>query len=78
MFGSTVVEVGIGMALLFLFASLIATAAQEFLEGLRQRRGKDLERGIRELLGGSSAGETVREFYEHPLIAALYPGSYKP
>ena len=35
MFGSTVIEVGIGMALLFLFASLIATAAQEFLGSCR-------------------------------------------
>ena len=50
MWGSEVVEVGIGMALLFLFASLIATATKEAFEGILQLRGKDLERGIRELL----------------------------
>ncbi len=77
MFGSTVIEVGIGMALLFLFASLIATAAQEFLEGIRQRRGKDLERGIQQLLNDSSKDGLTANFYNHPLVNSLYPGKYK-
>ena len=69
MFGSEVIEVGIGMALLFLFVSLIATALQEGLEGILQLRGKDLERGIRELLHDSALptstsriGNAIRHF----------------
>jgi hypothetical protein len=78
MFGSTVLEVGIGMALLFLFASLIATAAQEFLEGILQKRGKDLEKGIRELLNDPEAeGDLTSSFYNHPRIASLYAGTYR-
>lgn len=78
MFGSEVLEVGIGMALLFLFASLIATAAQEALESLLKTRAGDLERGIRELLNDPKGTGLAKQLYEHPLIASLYPGGFDP
>jgi hypothetical protein len=77
MFGSDVLEVGIGMALLFLFMSLIATAVRELAENLLKGRSHDLYRGISELLRDPAAADIVREFYEHPLIASLYGGDYK-
>ncbi len=92
MFGSQVLEVAIGLVLLFLFVSLICTAAQEALQLVLKWRGAILERGVRELLGVSTpsgSGATaaanptdgsgiLKSFYEHPLIAALYGGPYMP
>jgi hypothetical protein len=54
MFGSQVLEVAIGLVLLFLFVSLICTAAQEALQLVLKWRGAILERGVRELLGVST------------------------
>lgn len=51
MFGSETLEVGIGMALLFLVVSLICSALREGIEGALKQRASDLERGIRELVG---------------------------
>ena len=50
MFGSEILEVAVGLALLFLIVSLICTAAREGLEAIMRTRAMDLERGIRELL----------------------------
>lgn len=77
MFGSDVIDVGVGIALLFLFMSLIATALREIIENFLKTRSKDLERGITEMLvqpGESSS--LVADFYRHPLVAALYKGDY--
>ncbi len=76
MLGSEVIEVGIGMALLFLFMSLIATALRELIENLLKSRSRDLERGVREMLQHTGNAQRVREFYEHPLISSLYKGNY--
>ncbi len=77
MFGSEVIDVGIGTALLFLFMSLIATALREFIENFMKSRSKDLERGIKELLQeGKGNAVLTAKLYDHPLIASLYKGGY--
>jgi hypothetical protein len=43
MFGSDMLEVGIGLGLLFLLMSLICTAVREAIEGILKSRAKDLE-----------------------------------
>jgi large-conductance mechanosensitive channel len=78
MFGSDVLDVGIGMSLLFLMMSLIATAVREAIEGIMKSRSKDLERGLREMLndtGKASYGGLVGQIYKHPLINSLYRGT---
>lgn len=77
MFGSEVIEVGRGVALLFFFMSLIASAFCEAVENFLKTRATYLETGIKELLGRDNE-ELVRRFYEHPMIAALYHGTYVP
>lgn len=78
MFGSEVLEVGIGVTLILLFVSLICTAAREALEiGLRTRAA-DLERGIRELLNDRGGTGITKELYSHPLIQSLFLGDYDP
>jgi hypothetical protein len=78
MLGSEVIDVGIGMALLFLFMSLIATALREIIENFMKTRSTDLERGLTELLSqGDKASTLVNDFYKHPVIFALYKGNYE-
>lgn len=78
MFGSSILEVAIGLILIFLLLSLIASAVQEAIESVIKFRGVHLERGIRELLGDGKGTGLARTFYEHPLICSLYRGSYTP
>src|SRR5215207_1618164 len=79
MFGSVVLEVGIGVILLFLFVSLICTAAMEGIKSLLKMRAVDLERGIRELLNDRDGTKgIVAVLYQHPLIYSLFGGEYKP
>ena len=78
MFGSTALEVAIGLALLFAILSLIASSAREFIEALLQTRAVHLERGIRELLKDKDGREVTQRIYDHPLISNLYRGTYNP
>lgn len=78
MFGSDMLEVGIGLSLLFLLMSLICTALRETLEALLKSRGKDLARGIRELLQDPTGTGVAKDFFQHPLIFGLFKGNYAP
>ena len=73
MFGSTALDVAIGLVLAFLSVSLICSAIREFIETLLKSRAMDLERGLRELLGSSNAAGMV---FNHPVIKGLYGGTY--
>ena len=50
MFGSAILDVAVGMTLLYLLLSLICSAAGELIEGFLKNRAKGLEKGLRELL----------------------------
>jgi hypothetical protein len=74
MFGSAILDVAIGLILVYLLFSLIATAARELIELILKRRAVNLERGIRELLNNNAA--LAASLYAHPLVSALYGGDY--
>jgi hypothetical protein len=78
MFGSEVLDVAIGLALVYLLLSLFATAVREALESVFKTRAVFLEAGIRELLDDSKGRGLALEFYRHPLISSLYRGPYDP
>lgn len=78
MFGSSIIEVAIGLALIFLLLSLVASAVREGIEGIIKARAVNLERGIRMLLDDHDGTQLTRTFYEHPLIDSLYAGDYVP
>lgn len=78
MLGSDVLEVAIGLSFIFLSVSLVATAARESLEGILKMRAMDLERGIREMFNDPDGSTMVKTFFDHPLIASLFAGSYNP
>jgi len=71
-------DVAVGVAVIYLLLSFVASALAEIAESYLKFRSKDLRRGIRELLQQSNdKSPLVKAFYEHPLVAALYPGGYK-
>jgi hypothetical protein len=78
MFGLGIIEVGIGMAFVFLAVSLVCSTVREFVETISKTRAMDLERGLRELLADYDGKGFTRTLFDHPLIAGLFPGKYDP
>ena len=77
MFGSEILDVAIGLVLIFLMLSLIASAIREAVEGFVKSRAVELERGIRCLLDDPKGQGMAKSLYEHPLVCSLYPGEYQ-
>lgn len=67
-FGSTLLEVALGVAFVYLLLSLLCSALTELLETFVKFRARDLERGISKLLHDSSL---ATEFFTHPLIKPM-------
>ena len=74
MFGSTALEVAIGLVTTFLMFSLILTASAETVEAFLKTRARDLEKALAELLQDQKGDGLRSQFYTHPLICALYRG----
>jgi hypothetical protein len=86
MFNSTTLEVGIGMALVYLLLSLFCTAINEAIAATLGSRAKNLERGIKSLFTEGLQAEQVTDgnvvtkkavtlaeaIYNHGLIRSLY------
>ena len=68
LFGSQVLDVGIGLMLFFLLFSLGFTALNEAISAVMRKRSKDLVAGIEQLLQDTNR---VKDFYKHPLIKGL-------
>jgi len=77
-FGSEILDVAIGLILLFLILSLVCSSVKEALETVFKYRARDLERGIRELFGDLDRQHMVPLFYNHPLINGLFKNRYNP
>lgn len=78
MFGSEILDVAIGLILVFLLLSLICSSVREAIETVLKDRASGLERGIREMFGDRDRLDLVPKFYRHPLINGLFRGEYKP
>lgn len=85
MFDSSVVDAGIGLVFVYLLLSTAVTAAKEGMEAIYKRRGKYLEKGIKELIGyevaackdpNSAESKFINSLYNHPLINSLFAGKY--
>ena len=72
MFGSVMLDVLIGLVLVYLLLSLMCSAAREVLAGITRIRSTMLADGIGELLRNDTV--LLRAFYEHPQIWSLYRG----
>jgi hypothetical protein len=73
MFGSLMLDVAIGMALVYLLLSFVAAAVREGIEVRLKERSTFLRRGIFELLRDD---ELTADLFSHPQISALYRGDY--
>jgi hypothetical protein len=78
MFGSQVLEVAVGLVLMYLLLSLVCSSIREGLEAWLKSRAADLERGIRELLNDPKAEGLARALYTHPLVFGLFRDGYNP
>lgn len=65
-------DVAIGLIVVFLLVSLICSATAELIESVLKQRSSNLFRGLKELLQDQEATGILKQFYEHPLIAGLY------
>lgn len=80
-------DVLIGLTLVYLIFSTAASIGVELLETVLRRRGKLLERGIGEILsqivgsadqdGNAAAKAMVRQLYDSPFVYSLYEGKYE-
>jgi hypothetical protein len=75
MFNSSVLDIAIGLVLVYLLISIVLTSVSEAIEALLKTRASDLEHALSELFQGDPA--MLRSFYEHPLISGLYRGLYR-
>ena len=71
-------DVAIGMIFVYLLISLICTAINEMVESKLKLRAVDLEQGIRELLKDYQGTGLALRLYQHPLVSALFRGTYQP
>jgi len=85
LFGSTALEVAIGMIFVYLLLSLLCSAISEYIESVFNFRAKDLRRGIELLLNDHDADGSPAEkgedyaskLYAHGLIRPLYRSANK-
>ncbi len=74
MFGSTTLDVAIGLIFVYLLLSLIVTAGTELLASCFRWRAKNLQKGIQRLLSPALA----ERLYAHPLIKVLSQHGHWP
>src|SRR5258708_6054858 len=73
---SAILDVAIGVILLYLILSMTASAVSEFLSNIFEWRAKDLEYFIGSLLVNTNI--QTREFFEKSLIAPLIQNKKRP
>ncbi|MFQ6026779.1 MAG: hypothetical protein ACE5Q6_04605, partial [Dehalococcoidia bacterium] len=72
MFGSEILEVAIGLVLVYLLLALICSALSEWIARILAMRASTLEAGIRNLLEDPGGTRLAKKIYDHRLIGALY------
>ena len=79
MFDTAFLDIGIGVAFVFLSLSLVCSGVREGIEQILKTRAKDLERGLRELLEDPDGKGITKSLFNHPQIASLFRGAaYDP
>ena len=75
MFGSTIVDVAIGLIFFYFLFSVITSHVNEFIATRMQWRAKDLENQIRHMLGDP---ELANKVLQNPMITSITSKSGKP
>jgi len=74
MFGSTILEVAIGLLFVYLLLSLLCSAVGEYIEAKFNNRAKYLKEGITLLLNDTAGGgiDLASQLYAHGLVRPFY------
>jgi hypothetical protein len=78
MFGSSVLDIAVGVVFIFLLLSVFATTINELILSLVNMRGKELLRGIQTLLNDKSTTGLVQKVYCHGQVFGLFRGEFDP
>ncbi len=78
MFGLQTLDVAIGLILVYLLLSLVASAFREGIEAVVKSRAVHLERGIRAIFDDPEGTGITTQFYRHPLVYSLFQQPYVP
>ena len=91
LFGSTVLDVAIGLIFVYLLLAIICTSLNEWIASVLGLRSKNLALGIKQLLDNQPkpvAGDPAKattdkdwllaEFYKHPLVTGMRKGEEHP
>ena len=74
MFGSTILDVAVGLVFVYLLLSLVVTAGSELIASCLTWRAGTLRKGLQRLLDPALA----QKLYDHPLIKKLAKGNRGP
>ncbi len=77
MFGSQILEVVVGLVMIYLVLSVGCSGIKEIISAASSMRSKMLEEGIRSMLQRQDRDLTT-ELYKHPLIASMARAGAKP
>ena len=71
----TILDVVIGVVVVYLLLSIVCSGINELIMGLLNERGRNLARGVLRVLGSD---ELRKRFYAHPMIQSLGDGKRLP
>ena len=77
MFGSQILEVVVGLILVYLLLSIASSGIKEFISGITDMRSKTLEEAIRKMLQDPGNG-LAEQLFNHPLISGTAEPGKKP
>ena len=78
MFGSSILEVAIGVIFIYLLFSLISSAINEYISSLLNKRGENLFEGIKNLLNDPNFTGLAQKLYNHGLVDGISQASKDP
>lgn len=78
MFGSSMLDIAIGVVFIFLLLSVFATTIAELILSSLNMRGKELLLGIQTLLSDKSVTGLVQKVYTHGQVFGLFRGAFDP
>jgi hypothetical protein len=78
MFGSTIIDIAIGIVFVFLLLSVIASTMNEIILSFLNMRGAELLEGLKTLMDDADAKGLVDKLYNHGQIFGLFKGNFDP
>ena len=71
MFGSVILDVGLGVIFIYLLMSVVCSSINEVIAWVFGWRSKTLKMGIQQLLSDPAIPELAGKIYSHPLVKTL-------